>query len=80
MYSTELIRKFPDTPQAPILYVVYNNEMVIDAEELIAVIHGPDYLNEHVTVVPLSTKVDDHLKYDVYMDPTVYKYMHSWNT
>ena len=79
MYSTELIRKFPETPQAPILYVVYNESMVFDARVLITTIHGADYFDEHVTVVPLSTKVDDHRKYDVYMDPTVYKYMHSWN-
>lgn len=79
MYSSELIRKFPENPTAPILYVVYNEDLVMDAAAMIATIHGTDYLVEHVSIVPLSTKVEDHRKYDVYMDPTVYKYMHSWN-
>lgn len=79
MYSTELIRKFPENPEAPILYVVYNNDMVFDAKVLITSIHGADYFDEFVTVVPISTKIDDYRKYDVYMDPNVYKYMHSWN-
>lgn len=79
MYSTELIRKFPAAPQAPILYVVYNEDMVLDARVLISTIHGKDYLDKNVTIVPLKTKVADHRKYDVYMDPAVYRYMHSWN-
>lgn len=79
MYSTELIRKFTPDPKAPILYVVYNEDMVDDAKELVSIIHGPKYLEEHVTIVPLNTKVEDHIKYDVYIDPTVYKFMHSWN-
>ena len=79
MYSTEMIRKFPAEPTSPILFVVYNEQMVDDAAFFISTIHGTEYLDEHVTVVPLNTKVEDHIKYDVYIDPTVYKYMHSWN-
>lgn len=80
MYNTEeLIRRFPEQPEEPILYVVYHEDMIMDAAHLIACIHGSDYLVEHVSIVPLSTKVEDHTKYDVYIDPTVYKYMHSWN-
>lgn len=79
MYSTEMIRKFPATPTRPILFVVYNEDHIVDAMLLITTVHGADYLNEYVTVVPLSTKIDDHMKYDVYIDPTVYKYQHSWN-
>lgn len=79
MYSTELIRKFPDNPVNPILFVVYNEEMVSEAEFHIALIHGVEYFDEHVTVVPLHTRVDEHTKYDVYIDPVVYKYKHSWN-
>ena len=33
MYSTEMIRKFPEAPTKPILFVVYNDYMVEDAEE-----------------------------------------------
>lgn len=79
MHSTELIRNFPENPHRPILYVVYNDNMVFDARVLITSIHGADYFDEYVTVVPLNTMVDDHRQYDVYMDPNVYKYMHSWN-
>lgn len=79
MYSTELIRKFPETPINPILFVVYNEEMVPDAEFFISNIHGDEYLKENVTVIPYNTKVDDRRMYDVYIDPMVYKYKHSWN-
>ncbi len=79
MYSTEMIRKFPQNPDKPILYVVYNEDLIVDAKVLITTIHGVDYLDEYVTIVPLNTKVEDHRKYLVYIDPTVYKYMHSWN-
>lgn len=79
MYSTELIRKFPENPTNPILFVVYNEDMVDDAAFYIASIHGAEYLDEHVTIVPLHTRVDEHIKYDVYIDPMVYKYKHSWN-
>lgn len=79
MYSTEMIRKFPEAPTRPILFVVYNQDMVEDAESYIAIIHGEDYLTRYCKVVPLATKVENHTHYDVYIDPTVYKYMHSWN-
>jgi hypothetical protein len=78
MYSTELIRKFPEVPKRPILFVVYNNEMVHEALTLIAATRGPEYLSK-VQVVPLNTKVDNVRDYDVYIDPMVYKYQHSWN-
>ena len=86
MYSTELIRKFPDSPTRPILFVVYNQEMVEDATDLIRIVRGTEYFDENVTVVPLNTKIEieelfleEHAKYDVYIDPIVYKYQHSWN-
>jgi len=78
MYSTELIRKFPDQPKRPLLFVVYNKDMVHDALTLIAATRGPEYL-ENVKVVPLNTKVENIRDYDVYIDPMVYKYKHSWN-
>ena len=80
MYSTELIRKFPENPTDPILYVVYNESMIEDAKFLISTIHGVDYLNEHVTVVSFNSnhqREDKH--YQVYIDSVVYKYKHSWN-
>lgn len=81
MYSTELIRKFPDNPEKQILYVVYSKEMVWEAKALIGTIHGVDYADNHVTVIPFSEKHDDmNLRdYSIYIDPTVFTYKHSWN-
>lgn len=79
MYSTEMIRKFPTDPARRILFVVYNEQHVDDAEFYISTLHGEEYLDRWVDVVPLNTKVEDYRKYDVYIDPIVYKYMHSWN-
>lgn len=80
MYSTELIKKFPVEPTQPILFVVYNETMVKEAEFLIGAIHGPQYLEEHVTVVPFDRPFDKGANnYMVYIDPTVFKYKHSWN-
>lgn len=79
MTTIEMIRKFPQLPNKPILYVVYNEDHVSSVEEDIAFERSSDYLTRHVTVVPLNTRVDDHSKYEVYIDPAVYVYMHSWN-
>lgn len=79
MHTTEMIRRFPEAPEHPILFVVYNDDMVAGTKTLIDIIHGSDYCDRYCTVVSLNTKVDDHSMYDVYIDPTVYTYMHSWN-
>jgi hypothetical protein len=73
-----MIRKFPVEPTRPILYVVYNNQMIPGAEQLIKNMCGTHYFEDYVTVVSKSNKVLDHNKYDVYIDPMVHKYMHSW--
>ncbi len=78
MYSTELIRKFPKEPERPILYVVYNDDMVESAQFLVATIHGFPYL-KHVTVVPFDKRPKTGLSYETYIDPTVYTYKNSWN-
>ena len=79
MYSTELIRKFPDEPKNPILYVVYNEDHILDAKMFIGMIHGPNYLDEHVTVVPFGKPFAKDKSYDVYIDPMVFAYKNSWN-
>lgn len=79
MYSTELIRKFPDTPDKPILYVVYNEQHINDAELFIGMIHGEKYLNEHVTITTFGAPFEKTRDYDVYIDPTVFAYKNSWN-
>lgn len=79
MYSIELIRKFPVEPVKPILYVVYNENHIMDAETFIGMIHGPTYLEQHVTIVPFGEPFAKSRDYEVYIDPMVYKYKHSWN-
>lgn len=76
MYSTELIKKFPADPDSPILFFVYNKEMVSEAEFLISVIHGQEYLDKYVTVLPIGTD-EARLKQNsnnvsIYIDPTVF--------
>jgi hypothetical protein len=79
MYSTELIRKFPDNPTRPILYVVYNEQHVNDAELFIGMIHGEEYMNEHVTIALFGKPFIKDKDYDVYIDPMVFAYKNSWN-
>lgn len=78
MYSTELIRKLPESPKAPILYVVYNKAMIMEAEALIGTIHGHGYL-ANVTVIPFDQKIENPRDYQIYIDPIVYTYKNSWN-
>ena len=79
MYSTELIRKFPDNPDKPILYVVYNDDHVVDAQLFIGMIHGDEYLKEHVTITSFGKPFKKSRDYDVYIDPNVFTYKNSWN-
>ena len=75
-YSTEVIRKFPTNPDLPIIYVSYNKDMSIGAENLIRLIHGDEYFDEHVrvacfdTLKEVVTSIGGHC--DIYFDPTVY--------
>lgn len=79
MHSTELIRKFPAVPDRPILYVVYNQEHIRDAKIFIGMIHGDEYLNEHVTITTIDTPLKKERDYSVYIDPMVFAYKNSWN-
>lgn len=79
MYSTELIRKFPDDPQEPILYVVYNDNMKADAEAFITILRGKDYFTQHVTIKAFDEPYDRDINYQIYIDPMVYVYKNSWN-
>lgn len=81
MYSTEIIRKFPERPEKPILYVVYNDRHIREAELFIGMIHGLEYLEENVTIVPFEGEhnIANTSGYTVYIDPTVFMYKNSWN-
>lgn len=77
----ELIKKFPATPKNKIVYVVYDQRMVGMSEDLIRGIWGDDYLENNVVVVSYDQPIDQTLRNannDVYIDPLVYKYKHSW--
>lgn len=81
MKSIDLIRKFPDKLTKPILYVVYDESHVAEAEFQIETMHGENYL-DNVKIIALNTSIDSHSSvkdYDVYIDPMVYTYKHSWN-
>jgi len=81
MKSIDLIRKFPDKLTKPILYVVYDNSHIAEAEFQIESMHGKKYL-DNVKIVTLNTSTEDHYTtkdYYVYIDPMVYTYKHSWN-
>ena len=81
MKSIDLIRKFPDKLTKPILYVVYDDSHVAEAEFQIETMHGVNYL-DNVKIIALNTSIDSHSTvkdYDVYIDPMVYTYKHSWN-
>lgn len=83
MYTTELIRKFPKVPNRKILFVIYDKEFQEDAETFIRTIHGDEYMNDFVEIVTIKDNVDkNHYSpafYEIWIDPTVFKYMGSWN-
>lgn len=82
MYTTELIKTFPATPDRKIVYVVYNEDTVPVVEMLIENIWGKPYLKQHVTVIPYrepSKQKPDPFLNSVYIDPGVYLYKHQWN-
>jgi len=45
---------------------------------LIESIHGAAYL-KNVTVTAFDRRPNDGIHYEMYIDPTVYTYKHSWN-
>ena len=78
--ENELILKFPQNPKKPILYVVYNQEMIAEAAYLISEVWGLDYLEKNVTITSIDTETSRKTNYyDVYLDPTMQICKHSWN-
>lgn len=73
MNSIDEIKKFPSKPSCSITYYVYNEDMISDAEELIADIHGKAYLANYVTVKAITNSLtkDHNLSY---IDPLVFSY------
>lgn len=61
-----IIRNLPENPQKPILWVVYNEDMVEYAQNLIAEIKGKEYM-KHIRVV--SKNQTSKQVGTVYFDP-----------
>lgn len=72
--SIEAIEKFPADPQAKIVYVVYNRDMVRATESLIAEVHGKQYRDEHVRVVPMGNNLSFAEPCSIYFDPALHDY------
>lgn len=77
MTIEDLIRRFPACPLESIYLLVYNEEMVADRKNLVAEIHGENYLRCHVTVKPISQNgqpvfIDHDDTIIVYHDPHVF--------
>lgn len=75
----EVIKNFPEYPTHPILYYVYNQNMVQFAKEAIINEHGKNYYDKYVTIVldedGITSGVKDHFsRFLTYFDPAVFKY------
>lgn len=62
-----MINGLPKQPDGPIIWIVYNEDMVGYVQNLISDIKGKDYLDEFVTVVPRSSSSKYNGK--IYFDP-----------
>ena len=75
--AIETIEKFPVDPDAQIIYVVYNTDMVQAAESLISEIHGKNYLKEYVYVIAQGSALPEELEdktCTIYFDPALHDY------
>ena len=76
--AIETIEKFPVDPDAHIIYIVYNNDMVRATEDLIREVHGKQYFNENVTVSPIGGTLPNFLdgkRCMMYFDPALHSYI-----
>lgn len=76
--AIETIEKFPVNPDAHIIYMVYNNDMVGTTEDLIREVHGKDYFNENVTVSHIGGRLPDFLEGKrcmMYFDPSLHSHI-----
>jgi len=74
----QIIDQLPENPQLPILYVVYNDDMIKHAVMAIIASRGLEYFDTYVTVRAANTDTTNYMReYPlqlVYIDPTVFKY------
>lgn len=76
--AIETIEKFPVDPDAHIIYMVYNPDMVSATEDLIREVHGKEYFNNNVTVSAIGGTLPDFLngkRCMMYFDPTLHSYI-----
>lgn len=77
--SVDVIKMFPQRPETPIAYVVYDDTHIAEAGFEIAMFWGTEYLDENVTIVTFKDNEDMKLTgYEVYIDPLVMQYKGSW--
>lgn len=75
--AVQIVKKFPAEPEAKIVYMVYNRDMVEASEILIAQIHGREYLDKYVSVTPwgyIPKNVDEGSTCIIYYDPNLHDY------
>jgi hypothetical protein len=65
------ISNLPSTPTKKMYWIVYNQDMISYTEDLIAQVHGKDYLN-HITVVAKNGDSKQRQHGTVYFDPGLY--------
>lgn len=75
--TVDIIKRFPEDPDRPIIYFVYNEDLVHGTESIIRLMKGEDYFNRHVTVKPLRTEDNkEHIidtKHVCYYDPLIHQ-------
>lgn len=80
--TTKLIKALPDDPKGNILWVVYNKDMVANAEKQIIEIKGQEYFDKYVKVTCSSGEisglkcsamiVDELYETNTYFDPMLH--------
>lgn len=81
MYSTEFMRRLPEHPEKPILYVVYSDALIDVTRTLLIDVHNEQYVDKFIEIVAYQSQASANYLYthDVYIDPAVYLYKNSWN-
>ena len=75
--AIEIIEKFPAKPTNNIIYVVYNDDMIRASEELIAEVHGMEYMQKYVLVTSNTNLPKEKFAASnctIYFDPSLHDY------
>ena len=73
--KNKVIRAFPEEPDKPIIYYVYDQAYIKEAVMRIIAIHGLDYFDKHIEVRAVGTKDEQLDSMNIsYFDPSVFTY------